>query len=135
MQPACAEACPTGATTFGDRDDLLREAYERIKAEPDKYVNRVYGEQEVGGTSILYLTNVPFEELGFKTHLQSTALPELTWNALSKIPGVVSVGGVLLFGVWWITNRRTEVRRLEKTLERMERGSNGNNGTSQHHQS
>lgn len=126
LQPACAEACPTGATKFGNRDDLIREALERIKAEPTKYVNRIYGQHEVGGTSILYITNVPFEQLGFKTELQATALPTLTWNALSKIPGVVTVGGVFLYGIWWITNRRTEVQRLERKLAEMERQSNDN---------
>ncbi len=121
LQPACAEACPTGATKFGNRDDLVREAYERIKAEPGKYVDRVYGLEEVGGTSILYLTSVPFEQLGFKTELQKSAMPMLTWNALSKIPSVVSVGGVLLYGIWWITNRRTEVQRLQKELAAQEK--------------
>jgi formate dehydrogenase iron-sulfur subunit len=116
---ACSEACPTGATKFGNREELIREAHERIKAEPGKYVGRVYGVEEVGGTSILYLTSVPFEKLGFRTHLGTEALPELTWNALSKIPSVVTVGGVFLYGVWWITNRRDEVQRSEgQTAER-----------------
>jgi len=118
LPTACAEACPTGATKFGDRDDLIKEAYERMKAEPGKYVDRIYGMQEVGGTSILYLSSVPFEELGFRTQLESSALPLLTWNALEKIPSVVSVGGVLLYGIWWITNRRTEVRKQERELNR-----------------
>src|SRR5512140_1585048 len=34
---ACAEACPTGATQFGERDELIREAHKRIAAEPGKY--------------------------------------------------------------------------------------------------
>lgn len=113
QQTACAEACPTGATKFGNRDDLIAEALERIKAEPGKYVERIYGQREVGGTSMLYLSPVPFEQLGFKTNLQETALPQLTWNVLSKIPNIVTVGGVALFGVWWITNRREEVKQVE----------------------
>ncbi|MBM4160477.1 MAG: 4Fe-4S dicluster domain-containing protein [Ignavibacteria bacterium] len=117
LQPACAEACPAGATKFGDRDDLIQEALDRMKADPGKYVSRIYGRHEVGGTSILYITSVPFEQLGFKADLQTTALPDLTWNALSKIPGVVSVGGVLLYGIWWITNRRAEVQRYEQELK------------------
>ncbi len=125
LPTACAEACPTGATKFGERDELIAEAFNRIKGEPAKYVNKVYGQNEVGGTSILYITSVPFEQLGFKTQLEATALPTLTWNALSKIPGVVSVGGVLLAGIWWITNRRVEVQRYEEELKRMQDRSNG----------
>jgi len=125
LQPACAEACPTGATKFGDRDELIREAYQRIKASPEKYVDRVYGVEEVGGTSILYVTSVPFEKLGFKTEIQESAMPVLTWNALSKIPGVVGVGGMLLFGIWWITNRRTEVQRIEREQRTQKNHANG----------
>jgi formate dehydrogenase iron-sulfur subunit len=127
LPTACSEACPTGATKFGDRADLLKEAAERLAAEPDKYVQRIYGQQEVGGTSVLYISSVPFEQLGFKTTLQNTPLPQLTWNALSKIPGVVSVGGSLLFGIWWITNRREEVREVERAMRNAEHQNNGKN--------
>jgi formate dehydrogenase iron-sulfur subunit len=123
LPPACAEACPTGATKFGDRDSLIREAHDRMSAEPGRYVSRLYGEHEAGGTSILYLSGVPFEQLGFDTRLQQTPLPMLTEAALSKIPGVVVIGGVVLYGIWWITGRRTEVQRLQRSLEAMERRS------------
>ncbi|HEV8537326.1 MAG TPA: 4Fe-4S dicluster domain-containing protein [Bacteroidota bacterium] len=123
LQPACSEACPTGATKFGDRDDLIREAYERIKSEPQKYVDRIYGKEEVGGTSVLYLSSVPFEQLGFKTTLENVALPMYTWNALSKIPSVVGVGSVFLYGIWWITNRRMELQKSNHTNNHQQRNS------------
>lgn len=124
-QPACAEACPTGATLFGDRDELLKEAERRMEAEPGRYVPRIYGQHEAGGTSMLYLSSVPFEELGFKTELATESYPGMSWEILSKLPNVVSVGGVLLAGIWWITGRRDtleQARRGEITLdEAMER--------------
>jgi formate dehydrogenase iron-sulfur subunit len=118
--PACVEACPTGASSFGDRDEMLREARRRIHESPDQYVNYIYGESEVGGTSVLYLSSLPFESLGFKTDVSKEPLPMLTWQALSKIPGVVFTGSVLLYGIWWITNRREEVHKLEERLKAME---------------
>jgi formate dehydrogenase iron-sulfur subunit len=124
-QTACAEACPTGATKFGNRDDLIREAYARINAEPDKYVHKIYGQEEAGGTSILYHTSVPFEKLGFNTQLDKTPLPNLTWNALEKIPSIVSVGSIFLAGVWWITSRREEVARAEGRMPK--KGGNSKN--------
>lgn len=117
LSTACAEACPTGATKFGNRDELIIEAHARMKAEPGKYINRLYGQEEVGGTSILYLSSVPFEQLGFRTTLQKTPLPALTWNVLSKIPNVVTIGGAFLYGVWWITNRRDEVKQFEEQIK------------------
>lgn len=113
IQTACAESCPTGATKFGTRDELLVEAAGRIVAEPGKYVAKIYGKEDVGGTSMLYISPVPFEQLGFDTKLGTTPMPLLTMNALSKVPNVVTVGGVLLAGIWWITNRRGEVQEHE----------------------
>lgn len=118
--PACVEACPTGASSFGSRDEILREAHRRIRENPDQYVQYVYGEDEVGGTSILYLSAIPFGSLEFKTGISEEPLPMLTWQALSKIPGVVFTGSVLLYGIWWITDRREEVRKFEERMKEME---------------
>lgn len=112
QQTACAEACPEGATLFGTRDELLVEARRRLAENPDAYHQHIYGENEVGGTSVLFLSPVPFEQLGFPT-VAGEALPALTHAALSKIPGIVSIGGALLFGIYWITHRREEVARAE----------------------
>ncbi len=111
--PACVEICPAEATQWGQRDELLAEARRRIAADPQGYVPRIYGEREVGGTSVLFLSPVPFETLGLRT-LGERPLPELTWVALEKVPGVVTIGGALLSAVWWITHRREEVAQAEK---------------------
>jgi formate dehydrogenase iron-sulfur subunit len=120
LQTACAEACPTGATKFGERDELIAEARQRLAANPSQYYQKIYGLEEVGGTSMLLLAAVPFEELGVKVSLPHEPLPMLTWRALSEIPSVVSVFGVLLGGVWWISHRKEEVA----AAERAERGKN-----------
>ncbi|HTM90379.1 MAG TPA: 4Fe-4S dicluster domain-containing protein [Terriglobales bacterium] len=110
---ACAEACPTGATKFGERDELIKEAQQRLQENPGKYVNHIYGLTEVGGTSVLMLSSVPFEEFGFPAELTRDPLPLLTYRVLSRIPDFVPLGGVLLGGVWWITHRREEVAAAE----------------------
>ena len=112
-QPACTEACPTGATIFGERSDLIREARRRIHEEPGRYVDHIYGEHEAGGTSVLYLSAVPFEQLGFKVDVQHNPYPKLTWNVLDKLPMVVTTGAALLAGIWWLTKRREDVEREE----------------------
>ena len=118
LQTACADACPTGATKFGDRDELLLLASERISAKPAGYVHKIYGQKEVGGTSVFYISPRPFEELGFDTKLGDSPMPLLTLSALSKVPNVIGVGSVLLAGIWWITNRRGEVQRHEAAQDR-----------------
>ena len=108
-QPACTEACTRGATVFGERDELLRIAHERIHAHPETYVNRVVGETEVGGTSVMYLSDIPLEMLAFSPELDARPLPELTWAALSKVPSLVVGMGTLMASLWWITGRRNRI--------------------------
>lgn len=110
---ACTAACPTGATICGDRDTLVAEAQKRLAEKPGDYYQKIYGIKEVGGTSVLYLSAVPFEQIGLRTGVPKEALPQLTWQVLELLPDVVSTGSVLLGGVWWITNRRAEVAKAE----------------------
>jgi len=110
---ACAAACPTGATKCGDRDALIAEARQRIAEKPGDYYSRIYGLNEVGGTSVFYLSAVPFEQIGLRTNVPQEALPALTWRVLELTPDIVSTGTVLLGGIWWITNRRAEVAKAE----------------------
>jgi Fe-S-cluster-containing dehydrogenase component len=62
--PACAEVCPREAVIYGTRAELLEDARRRIAENPGRYINKVYGETEAGGTQVLYLSHVPFEKLG-----------------------------------------------------------------------
>ncbi len=110
---ACAEACPTGATKFGDRDALVAEAQQRLRDNPGKYVDHVYGVEEVGGTSVLLLSSVPFEEFGYRKDFPSDPLPGRTFAVQSRIPDFVPLWGSLLGGIWWITHRREEVAAAE----------------------
>ena len=126
-QTACAEICPTGATKFGDRDDLIAEAQQRIRDNPGKYVNHIYGLNEVGGTSVLLLSSVPFETFGYRSDLSKDPLPLLTFRVLQHIPDFVPLGGMVLGGVWWITHRREEVAIAEGRKPEVEKKpANGN---------
>src|SRR3989304_4126272 len=60
--PACVEACPTGATLCGERDDLIAEAERRVAENSDQY-HGLYGVMQAGGTSLLFVTAVPYEKL------------------------------------------------------------------------
>lgn len=105
LTPSCIKACPTGTMTFGEREDVLKEAEKRIAEKPGRYVNHIYGKEEAGGTSWLYLSAVPFEQLGFNMKIPGTELPELTWAYISKIPKVIGVVIVAGAAAWAITRR------------------------------
>ncbi len=122
LPTACAEACPTGATTCGDRAELIAEANRRIAEKPSDYHPQIFGVREVGGTSVLYLSAVPFDKIGLRTNVPQEPLPALTWRALSAVPDVASVGATLLGGVYWITHRREKVAAEERAERKQRKG-------------
>jgi len=61
--PACVEICPNEVLLFGKRTELLSIAKNRIKRKSDVYVEHIYGEQEIGGTSWMYLATKDFDKL------------------------------------------------------------------------
>ncbi len=114
LLPGCVEACPTEALTYGKREDLLRIGRERIRKFPDRYVDHIYGENEMGGTSWLYLSAVPFKEIGMREDLGMTPAPKLTSGALSAVPMVVGLWPVLLGGIYAINKRKEKIEKQEK---------------------
>jgi len=113
LQPACSEVCPVGAVVFGKRADLLREANRRIDASPGKYYqDRVYGEHDLGGTQVVYLSHVPFARLG---------LPEVGNESRAhygeKVHGVLYKGmvvpTVVYAGLAFLMRRRFKVHEEE----------------------
>jgi formate dehydrogenase iron-sulfur subunit len=111
LTPACMKACPTGALLFGDRDQLLAEAKKRIKNGGGKYINRVYGEEEAGGTSLLYISDVPFGALKISEDVTTQPRPQLTHGAMSAIPAVIVGLSVVLGGTYAIVRRRGDVAK------------------------
>ena len=112
LQPACATACPT-AISYGTRTDMLKEAEKRIRNKPDRYFKKIYGKDEAGGTSVLYLTHQPLDELGFKP-VTLRPLPSYTWQALRLVPGVFLTVGGTLSAISWFQHRKERIRREEE---------------------
>jgi len=103
--PACVSGCPNEALMFGTRRELIREARRRIAEQPDVYTDHIYGEHEAGGTGWLYISPVPFEELGMKTNIQKASYPELTKTFLYSVPTVFVLVPALLAGIHQATKK------------------------------
>jgi formate dehydrogenase iron-sulfur subunit len=129
-RPACVEACPEKALLFGTRAEMIAEGHRRIEATPGRYLPRVWGEKEFGGTSVMYISDVSLDFLKVKPTTEAMVFPELTWAALRKVPGVVMGMGTLMAGVYWVIGRRmhmaalaAEKKAAETSAERTADGS------------
>ncbi len=116
---ACVEACPAGALTFGKREDLLKIARKRIEDNPGKYIDHIYGEKEVGGTNWMYISAVPFDQVGLPTGLPNKPLIEETKGFLSAVP-VVLTAWPALFGTIYAALRHRETMEEEQGAEKKE---------------
>ena len=97
--PGCVEACPAGALVFGTRREVIAEANRRIYQNPGKYNTHIYGEQEAGGTSWVYISAVPFEQIGFRTDIGNTAYPEYTTGFLYAVPFILLLWPTAMLGM------------------------------------
>jgi len=120
--PACVGICPVETMTFGKRTDLIDLAHKRIRDNPEKYVDHVYGEREVGGTSWLYLSPVPFNLIGFRTDLGSVPIPSMGKPFLSLVAPVFIAIPALCMGLYSFKKRRDRLEEdeIRKALEKKE---------------
>ena len=134
---ACCKVCPTGASLFGPVSELINEANRRLHMTaggdydfpvadisgrtPEQfqvhkagvYTQSIYGEYEVGGTQVIYLTGVPFENLG---------LPVLPHESYAKISDGIQYAiykgmvypMVVLGGLLYMVNKRDDGDKDEK---------------------
>jgi formate dehydrogenase iron-sulfur subunit len=112
-KPACAAACPNGALRFGKRQELLAQAKAQIASMPQHYVNHVYGEHEAGGTSMLYLSDVPFAQLGFPV-LGERTVSGYAENVMQLTPALAAAVATLATGLHLIFRRRQQVLQGER---------------------
>jgi len=112
-QPACTATCPTGATIFGEREALLEEARYRIRTNPELYIDHIWGEREVGGTSVLYISDVNLDEAGWPRELGNDARPVLARHVLHTVPYTFVGVAAAMYGVHWTFERRKKVAETE----------------------
>jgi formate dehydrogenase iron-sulfur subunit len=108
-QPACTEACPEKATVFGEREALLEEAHRRMRDVPSRYQPRIWGEFEVGGTSVVYLSPIPLDFLHVGGRPPAGPLPERTAPAMAAVPPVFVGMGAVMGSLYWVIGRRRKL--------------------------
>jgi hypothetical protein len=108
------ESCPKEALTFGTRERLVKIARQRIEKYPNAYIDHIYGEQEMGGTSWLTISGTPFSEIGMREDLGTQTASSFTAGPLAAVPVVVALWPVLLTGIYAISKRKDKIADEER---------------------
>lgn len=111
-QPACVEACPQEALKFGKRDQLIKIGRRRIEENKVHYIDHIYGEYEAGGTSWMYLSNVPFEQVGFNTEIPHEPILDSVKSFLAIVPMVLTIWPALFAGFHLLATRKENHHEL-----------------------
>ena len=94
-ETACVQSCPTGALEFGEKNEMHEKARERALA----VGGFVFGDETTSpggediGTTSVYVSKVPFDELDFPTEEQRISAPFVMERIL------LERGGLAIFGL------------------------------------
>lgn len=129
--PACVKSCPTGSLVYGTRRELLEEAKRRFEQNPGLYYvdpkfgylfggdpeaelggeNPVEGNTKaaVGGTAIMYMSDIPFGEIGLNDKVDTRSMPQRTSTQMSLVLPIGGAMAGLCTIIYLITRRKNKV--------------------------
>jgi len=94
-------------------EDMIKLGHERIRKNPGKYIDHIYGEKEVGGTAWMYMSDVPFEQLGFNTTLGNEPILSYVKEFLAIVPMVLVIWPALFTGFHLLATRKEKAKEAE----------------------
>jgi formate dehydrogenase iron-sulfur subunit len=116
LPPACVDICPQEALTFGKRKDLLKIGNNRIQTHPGRYVDHIYGEKELGGTSWMYLSSAPFAEVGFDPKPGNEPIINNVKDFLGTVPMVLAIWPAMFTGFHLLAKKQDEKSEQEQDV-------------------
>ncbi|MBQ9690753.1 MAG: 4Fe-4S dicluster domain-containing protein [Eggerthellaceae bacterium] len=95
-KPACVHTCQPNALMFGDRDEMLEYAHERVETLKARGYSdaRVYGETEMDGAHTLHVLKYSLDHYTLPEHPAHGALD----GALDFMKPLAAVGGIGILG-------------------------------------
>ena len=115
-QTACSMACPFGAITFGEREELILKGKERVAALQARGVSkaRLYGEHEMGGLHVLYVLEEEPEVYGLPSNPQYPWMITL-WQKVLQPAGEIAFGATIVgaIGAFLFARRNIKMEEVE----------------------
>jgi formate dehydrogenase iron-sulfur subunit len=114
LEPACVKTCPSGALMFGTREEMVALGEERLANNPERYYKDqgIYGLNDAGGTTVLYISHIPFDKMGLPV-VRDESIPEVTETIMKSTPIVAVSWAGILAGLWWVFRRRNAMTSVK----------------------
>jgi Fe-S-cluster-containing dehydrogenase component len=125
LPPACVDICPQEALTFGKRKDLIKIGHQRIETHPGRYVDHLYGEKELGGTSWMYLSPVTFDQVGFDPTPGNEPIISHVKEFLGTVPMVLAIWPAMFTGFHLLAKKQKGHDDREHDAEKESSGDGG----------
>ena len=77
----------------------------------------MYGETEGGGTRWLYISDVPFEDLGLPVNIPEEDIPSIVHKYSRWKPGIFAGAAAVFGALGFYTHRRLKVEESQKAKE------------------
>ncbi|MGI6307790.1 MAG: 4Fe-4S dicluster domain-containing protein [Dethiobacteria bacterium] len=120
LETACAKACPTGTISFGDADEKIAEAEARVSLLQERgYANaQIYGKEELGGLSVIYILADTPDKYGLPVNPEVSLATTYLWKvALAPVKALATVGLAAGTLSSWLRLRKEKVAQ-EKEAEK-----------------
>ena len=126
---ACQQACPTGATLYGTRTELLAEAKKRMQLKPGEmyqypiaslsnpdghyhktvpqYKQHIWGEKEAGGTNVMHISSVSFDKLGMPP-LEERSAASIAETVQHSLYSFMALPALALAGLTYTVRKNTQ---------------------------
>lgn len=124
QEPACVKTCPTGAISFGSKEDMTELAARRVEDLKSRgYENAgLYDPAGVGGTHVMYVlhhADKPELYSGLRKDPSISSLVSL-WKGVTKPLATLAMASVVLGSLFhYVTKGPNEVsRKVEEEIEK-----------------
>lgn len=106
-EPACVEACPTHALTFGYREDIAPNGTEQIMALKEKGYTYayLYGDNELGGLPLMYTLPYSFDLYDLPELPMEPQNPVKFGDLLTPIGLMAAIAAVSFGGIKYLKSR------------------------------
>lgn len=112
--PWCVTTCPSDALRYGERTEIMAEAYARLAKLQERYPNaRIYGESEAGGLGVIMVLPDAPEAFNLPANPETPLITNVWQRVIQPMSAGITGLSIAVTGVAAVIARRNHRKELE----------------------